>query len=91
MSVTEPAARLVADPSLTRVAVTYYLADSTTARATYPWDGHSDLADAVESLIRAKKRSGSGLAVDSLDSDQGVSAERFISPSHIVAWVLTAG
>jgi hypothetical protein len=33
----------------------------------------------------------SGLAVDSLDSDQGVAGERFIVPAHIVAWIVSAG
>jgi hypothetical protein len=28
---------------------------------------------------------------DSLDGSDDVSAERFVSPSHIVAWVVTAG
>ena len=88
---TETGARLAADPSLTSVAVAYYLSDGSTARATYPWDGQSDAVEAVETLIREKQRTGSGLAVDSLDSDQSVNAERFISPSQIVAWVVFAG
>jgi hypothetical protein len=46
--------------------------------------------EAVETLIKEKRRSGSGLAVDSLDSDQSTNAERFISPSHVVAWVISA-
>jgi hypothetical protein len=53
-------------------------------------DGRSDAVEAVETLIREKRRSCSGLAVDSLDSDQDVSGERFIAPSHIVAWVVSA-
>jgi hypothetical protein len=44
----------------------------------------------VENLLREKLRSGSGLAVDSLDSSQDVNAERFINPAHVVAWVITA-
>jgi hypothetical protein len=87
MSTTETTARLAVDPSLTSVLVAYYLSDGTTARARYPWDGKSDAVEAVETLIREKKRSGSGLAVDSLDSEQDANAERFIAPSHIVAWV----
>ena len=90
MSTTETTARLVADPSLTSVSVAYYLSDGSTARARYPWDGQGDAVEAVETLIREKRRSGSGLAVDSLDSDQDVNAERFISPNHICAWVMSA-
>jgi hypothetical protein len=90
MSTTETTARLAADPSLTSVLVAYYLSDGTTGRARYPWDGQSDAVEAVEMLIKEKKRSGSGLAVDSLDSDQDANAERFIAPSHIVAWVVSA-
>ena len=90
-SSTETAARLTADPSLTFVAVAYYLSDGSTARACYPFDGQSDAVEAVETLLREKRRASSGLAFDSLDSDQPVGAERFISPSHIVAWVVTAG
>jgi hypothetical protein len=36
-------------------------------------------------------RCDSGLAVDSLDSDQDVNAERFIAPDHIIARVISAG
>jgi hypothetical protein len=90
MSATETAARLAADPSLERVQVAYYLSDGSTARASYPWDGQSDAVEGVETLIKEKRRSGSGLAVDSLDSNQAANAERFVSASHIVAWVLSA-
>lgn len=81
------AARHAADPSLTEVSVTYYLSDGTTARASYPGT-NADPVEAVEALIREKKRLGSGLAVDSLDIGGNDGAERFIAPSHIVAWVL---
>jgi hypothetical protein len=89
-SKTETGARLAADPSLTSVSVAYYLSDGSTGRASYPWDGQSDAVEAVEALLREKKRSGSGLAVDSLDSSDDVNAERFISPNHICAWVVSA-
>jgi predicted DNA-binding WGR domain protein len=72
------------------VSVAYYLSDGSTARARYPFDGQSDAVEEVETLIREKRRTGFGLAVDSLDSDQGVTAERFISPAHVVAWVVSA-
>ena len=88
IATSETAARLAADPSLDRVAVAYHLSDGTTARATYPWDGQDDIVETVEALVREKRRTGRGLAVDSLDSDQGQNAERFIAPSHIVAWVI---
>ena len=36
-----------------------------------------------------EKRAGKGIAVDSFDADSGGGAERYIAPSHIVAWVIT--
>ena len=89
-SMTELAARHAADPTLTELTVAYYLSDGTTARASYPYS-NTDPAEAVEALIRDKKRQSKGLAVDSLDSETGAGAERFIAPSHIVAWVIERG
>jgi hypothetical protein len=86
----ETTARLEADPSLTSVAVAYYMSDGSTARASYPWDRQGDPVEAVETLLREKRRAGAGLAVDSLDSDASPIAERFISPAHIVGWVVSA-
>jgi len=57
----------------------------------YPWDGKSGAVEAVEALIRQRKRSGSGIAVDSLDSFNDANAERLIAANHIVAWVVSAG
>jgi hypothetical protein len=85
---TELAARHAADLTLIELTVAYYLSDGTTARASYPYDSNTDPAEAVEALIREKKRSGSGIAVDSMDISSGTGAERFIAPSHIVAWVI---
>jgi len=47
--------------------------------------------EAVEALLSEKRRSGAGLSVDSLDSDQALNAERFINPVHVVAWVVASG
>jgi hypothetical protein len=87
MPMSSVAARHKTDVSLTEVQVAYYLSDGTTARASYP-STNADPVEAVEALIREKKRSGSGLAVDSLDIASSDGAERFIAPSHIVAWVV---
>lgn len=83
----ELTARHDQDLTLTELTVAYYLSDGTTARASYPYSD-TDPAEAVEALIREKKRAGKGIAVDSFDSSTGTGAERFISPSHIVAWVI---
>jgi hypothetical protein len=88
--VSEVAARHFADPSLTEITVAFYLSDGTTARASYPNPPQgTDPTEAVEALIREKKRSGSGIAVDSMDSETGGALERFIAPAHIVAWVIS--
>jgi hypothetical protein len=81
------AARHAADVSLTEVHVAYYLSDGTTARASYP-STNADPTEAVEALIREKKRAGSGLAVDSLDISGSDGAERFIAQITFVAWVV---
>lgn len=90
MTTSETTARLEADPSLTSVSVAWYLSDGTTARSSFPWDGQADSVEALENLLRDKRSSGYGLAVDSLDSDQTANAERFINPAHVVAWVVSA-
>ena len=64
----EVAARHEADVSLDSIQVAFFLSDGTTARAEYP--ENPDPCAAVEALIMDKKRSGSGIAVDSLDSEQ---------------------
>jgi hypothetical protein len=88
--VSEVAARHFADPSLTEIAVAFYLSDGTTARSSYPIPPEgTDPSEAVEELIRKKKRAGAGIAVDSMDSETGGALERFIAPAHIVAWVIS--
>jgi hypothetical protein len=61
--------------------VAYYLSDGSSGRAKYPWDNQGDPVEAVQNLIREKKRSGSLLSVDSLDSSTDVGAERLITPT----------
>jgi hypothetical protein len=86
---TELAARHAADLTLTELTVAYYLSDGTTARASYPYDSNTDPAEAVEALIKEKKRAGKLLAVDSLDIAQGSGVERLIVPGAIVAVVIS--
>jgi hypothetical protein len=85
---TENADNLIADLVARGVLVSFWLCDGTTARQRYPWDGGDDLAEAVETTISVAKRSGKGILVESLDSEEGGGKLRFISPSHIVSWTI---
>jgi hypothetical protein len=76
---------LIADLVKPGVAVSYHLSDGSAGRARYPFPAGSDPLEGVENLLRDKRRTGSLLAVDSIDDDEGAGADLYVVVQEIVA------
>jgi hypothetical protein len=67
------------------VQVSYHMGDGSTARCAYPFPAGSDPLEGVENLLREKRRTGSLLAVDSIDDDEGAGSDLYVVAQEIVA------
>jgi hypothetical protein len=82
---------LIADLVKPGVAVSYHMGDGSTARARYPFPAGSDPMEGVENLLRDKRRTGSLLAVDSLDDLEEAGTDLYAVVQHIVAVTVQKG
>jgi hypothetical protein len=67
------------------------MGDGSTARARYPFPAGSDPMEGVENLLRDKRRTGSLLAVDSLDDLEEAGTDLYVVVQHIVAATVQKG
>ena len=82
---------LIADLVMPGVAVSYHLGDGSTGRARYPFPAGSDPVEGVENLLRDKRRTGSLLAVDSIDDLEEADTDLYVVVQHIVAVTVQKG
>jgi hypothetical protein len=82
---------LIADLVKPGVAVSYHLSDGSTGRARYPFPAGSDPVEGVENLLTDKRRTGSLLAVDSIDDLEEAGTDLYVVVQHIVAVTVQKG
>jgi hypothetical protein len=73
---------------MSTIEVAFYMSDGSTGRSVFPHDGSTDSVDAIEALLREKKRAGKLLQVDSIDINSGSGSDIFIVPGHVIAVIV---
>jgi hypothetical protein len=74
---------------MNQIDVAFYASDGTTFRSTFPAPpAGTDPIEAIEQLLREKKRTGKLLECDSADINSGSGSRIFLVPSAVIGVIV---